>query len=110
MEDLTEMATDKKVEDARCISKEDILEALDGLPEESRHCALLASNTLRAAVADYLKMAKEPWKKFYQPASHREDAAKRGHQGPVVRKRFTVKSRLRSVTVDLAVAGVNLRY
>ncbi|MBW1810540.1 MAG: iron-sulfur cluster assembly scaffold protein [Deltaproteobacteria bacterium] len=66
-----EMATDKKVEDARCISKEDILEALDGLPEESRHCALLASNTLRAAVADYLKMAKEPWKKFYQPASHR---------------------------------------
>ena len=64
-----EMATGKKVEDARRISKEDILEALEDLPEESRHCALLASNTLRAAVSDYLKMAKEPWKKFYRPAS-----------------------------------------
>lgn len=64
-----ELATGKDVHDARRISKEDILTALDGLPKESRHCALLASNTLRAAVADYLKMAKEPWKRLYRPSS-----------------------------------------
>jgi nitrogen fixation NifU-like protein len=64
-----EMATNKKVEDARCISQEDILEALEDLPKESRHCALLAANTLRAAVRDYAKMAREPWRKLYNPAS-----------------------------------------
>jgi len=30
-----------------------ILEALDNLPEESVHCALLASNTLQDAIKDY---------------------------------------------------------
>ncbi len=61
-----ELATGKDVHDARKISKADILEALEGLPMESEHCALLASNTLRAAVSDYLKMAREPWKKLYR--------------------------------------------
>jgi nitrogen fixation NifU-like protein len=66
-----ELATGRDVQDARQISKEDILEALEGLPKESEHCALLASNTLRAAVSDYFKMAKEPWKKLYRPASQK---------------------------------------
>jgi nitrogen fixation NifU-like protein len=64
-----ELATGKKVQDARRISKEQILEALEGLPKESQHCALLASNTLKAAVSDYLKIAKESWKKLYRPTS-----------------------------------------
>jgi nitrogen fixation NifU-like protein len=62
-----ELARGEDIHDARRISKEDILKALDGLPKESRHCALLASNTLRAAVADYLKTAKESWKRLYRP-------------------------------------------
>jgi Mrp family chromosome partitioning ATPase len=41
------------IEDAARISQEDVLEAVGGLPEESRHCALLAANTIGAAVADY---------------------------------------------------------
>ena len=45
-----ELAVDKSVSAARAISQEDILEALDGLPEESHHCALLAANALRAAI------------------------------------------------------------
>jgi len=64
-----EMATGMGVHEARRISKEDILEALGGLPKESEHCALLASNTLKAALSDYLKISKEPWKKLYRSSS-----------------------------------------
>jgi len=46
-------------------SQEDVLSALGGLPEESQHCALLAANTLQAAVRDYLVILKEPWKRLY---------------------------------------------
>ncbi|MEN8148904.1 MAG: iron-sulfur cluster assembly scaffold protein [Planctomycetota bacterium] len=38
---------------ARTVSDDAILDALGGLPEESEHCALLASNTLHAAVEDH---------------------------------------------------------
>ena len=41
------------VEAAASISQKDVLEALEGLPEEVQHCALLASNTLEAACEDY---------------------------------------------------------
>jgi hypothetical protein len=40
-------------EEAAEISQQMILEALDGLPEESVHCALLASNTLKEAIKNY---------------------------------------------------------
>jgi len=32
-----------------------VLDALGGLPEEGEHCALLAANTLKTAIDDYLK-------------------------------------------------------
>jgi nitrogen fixation NifU-like protein len=47
----TELAKGKKIEM--------ILDALEGLPEESIHCALLASNTLKEAVKDYLNSKKK---------------------------------------------------
>ena len=50
----TILAKGANIEDARNVSQQDILDALDGLPEENRHCALLASNTLKAAIEDYL--------------------------------------------------------
>jgi Mrp family chromosome partitioning ATPase len=49
----TEMATGRPLRDAGLIEQADILKALGGLPKDSEHCALLASNTLRAAVRDY---------------------------------------------------------
>jgi nitrogen fixation NifU-like protein len=49
----TELALRKKVEEAAEISQQMILDALDGLPEESVHCALLASNTLKEAIKNY---------------------------------------------------------
>jgi nitrogen fixation NifU-like protein len=50
----TELAQRKKIEEAAEISQQMILEALKGLPEESVHCALLASNTLKGAIRNYL--------------------------------------------------------
>ena len=51
----TELAIGKRTEKALSISQDDILKALGGLPEESVHCALLASNTLKAAIKNYRK-------------------------------------------------------
>jgi nitrogen fixation NifU-like protein len=63
---VTELAKGKSVAQALPISQQDILGALGGLPEESQHCALLAANTLREAITDYLAFKNEPWKKAYK--------------------------------------------
>ena len=47
-------------------TQEVILKELGGLPEESIHCALLASNTLKTALTDYLTSKNEPWKRLYK--------------------------------------------
>lgn len=62
----TEMAKGKTLLEARKISQQDVLDALGGLPEDSAHCALLAANTLKEAIKDYLDAKKEPWKKPYR--------------------------------------------
>jgi len=51
----TELAIGKRTDEVLEISQDDILEALGGLPEESVHCALLASNTLQTAIKNYRK-------------------------------------------------------
>ena len=63
---VTEMAKCKSVGEAQRISQQNVLIALGGLPEESEHCALLAANTLKEAIRDYLAMKKEPWKRAYR--------------------------------------------
>lgn len=63
---VTELTRGKSIGEARRISQRDVLSALGGLPEESEHCALLAVNTLKAAIRDYLVMNKEPWKRAYR--------------------------------------------
>jgi Mrp family chromosome partitioning ATPase len=50
----TELATGRAVREAGQIEQADILRALGGLPKDSEHCALLASNTLKATIRDYL--------------------------------------------------------
>jgi len=49
----TELAQGIKLEEAAEISQQMILEGLGGLPEESVHCALLASNTLKEPIRNY---------------------------------------------------------
>ena len=62
----TELAKGKSVGEVWKIRPQDVLNALGGLPKESEHCALLAANTLKEALKDYLAMKKEPWKKAYR--------------------------------------------
>ena len=63
---VTEMASGKNITEAIKITRQDILNELGGLPEESEHCALLASNTLKKALLDYMELQREPWKKAYR--------------------------------------------
>jgi len=62
----TEMLRGRTVAQAMAISQDEILNALGGLPEENRHCALLAANTVKEAVKDFLATRNEPWKKVYK--------------------------------------------
>jgi nitrogen fixation NifU-like protein len=63
---VTEMAKRMDISEAQRISQYDVLAALGGLPKESEHCALLAADTLKEAIKDYLAFKKEPWKKAYR--------------------------------------------
>ena len=63
---LTELVKGKSVPQALGISQQYVLDALGGLPEGNRHCALLAVNTLKEAIKDYLTFKREPWKRAYR--------------------------------------------
>ena len=63
---VTELAKEKSLVEARKITQDDVLDALGGLPEDSLHCALLAANTLKEAIRDYLAFKNEPWKRAYR--------------------------------------------
>lgn len=47
---VTIMAKGKTLEQAARIDQQSVLDELGGLPEDDRHCALLAANTLREAI------------------------------------------------------------
>ncbi len=63
---LTELVRGKSIPQALGISQQYVLDALGGLPEGNRHCALLAVNTLKEAIKDYLIFKREPWKRAYR--------------------------------------------
>lgn len=63
---LTEMARGKSPLEALRITPEDVIAALDGLPPENQHCAVLAVNSLREAIKNYLALQREPWRKLYR--------------------------------------------
>jgi NifU homolog involved in Fe-S cluster formation len=62
----TELAKGKTVQEALQISPEDIVAAVEGLPPEHRHCADLASATLKDALLHYLENKQAPWKLNYR--------------------------------------------
>lgn len=63
----TELAVGKSFIHALAkVSADEILKQLGGLPEGNVHCAQLASESLRHALADYLHHQKSPWKKQYR--------------------------------------------
>jgi nitrogen fixation NifU-like protein len=63
----TELAAGKSfVEALGAVNAAEILRILGGLPEESVHCAQLAAETLRRALADYMHLKSAPWKKNFR--------------------------------------------
>jgi nitrogen fixation NifU-like protein len=52
---VTEMAKEKTIDEALKISRQDVADALDGLPPIKMHCSNLASDGLKAAILDYMK-------------------------------------------------------
>jgi len=51
---VTDMARGKEIKEASKIRQIHVLEALGGLPESDIHCSVLAADTLRAAIKNYL--------------------------------------------------------
>lgn len=51
---VAQMAEGRTLEEAMDLQGADVVEALDGLPEEDLHCAFLAAETLREALHRYL--------------------------------------------------------
>lgn len=47
------MVMGKSLEDAAALTKQEVVDALDGLPEEKIACSTLAPDAIRAAIADY---------------------------------------------------------
>lgn len=63
---VTELIKGKSIPEAQKVTRQVILNALGGLPEESLHCALLTADTLKEAIKDYFALKREPWKKAYR--------------------------------------------
>lgn len=64
---VTEIAREKSFTEALAkVSGEAIVEKLGGLPEGNLHCADLAAQALRYALADLLHQQKATWKKQYR--------------------------------------------
>jgi nitrogen fixation NifU-like protein len=56
---ITEMAKGKSLNDAMKIRREDVADALGGLPEAKMHCSNLASDGLHDAIKKYLDKNKK---------------------------------------------------
>ena len=52
---MTELAMGKTIKEALDLTRDNVAEALDGLPPAKMHCSNLATDGLRAAIEDYLK-------------------------------------------------------
>jgi len=55
---VTQMAKGRTIEEARRITKEEVAEALGGLPPGKMDCSNFAPDTLRMAIEDYQKRHK----------------------------------------------------
>ena len=50
---ITQMVKGRRVAEVEALIKDDLIDALDGLPKEHIHCAALAVGTLRKALKNY---------------------------------------------------------
>lgn len=60
---MTVLAKGKTIEKAIQLSDDDVIEAFGGIPEYKKHCSLLGTNALHAAIRDYQQKQKSSKKK-----------------------------------------------
>jgi NifU-like protein involved in Fe-S cluster formation len=77
---ITELAKGKSIEEAVRISRNDVADALEGLPPIKMHCSNLAADALKAAIYNYLskRMTREEIEAKYglvPPEGHDEERA-----------------------------------
>ena len=65
---VAHMAKGKSIAKIKTLTPQDILDALGGLPEESRHCATLAVETLKEALEDMARREKVGGKRQSSPS------------------------------------------
>ncbi|NLH48989.1 MAG: iron-sulfur cluster assembly scaffold protein [Myxococcales bacterium] len=53
---VTELAKGRTLAEAACLTDEEVIHALDGLPEAKQHCSLLGIQALRLAIIDTMVM------------------------------------------------------
>lgn len=51
----TELAKGRSIREALKMTEQDVIDALEGLPEEKQHCSNMGVAALKAAVRDYLQ-------------------------------------------------------
>lgn len=63
---VAEMAEGRSVNDAWGIDAGQVIAFLETLPEHEAHCAVMARDALRAALANFNTIRRQPWKKIYR--------------------------------------------
>jgi nitrogen fixation NifU-like protein len=57
---ITDLAKGKTIKEAMKITKDSVVESLEGLPKIKYHCSVLAADALAEAIYDYLSKNKRP--------------------------------------------------
>ncbi len=52
---MTDLAIGKSIDEAMALTRDNVAQALDGLPPAKLHCSNLAADGLKAAIEDYKK-------------------------------------------------------
>ena len=75
---ITELAKGKTLEEAEKITKQDVADALGGLPPIKMHCSVLSTDALKEAIAEYRSKGKKkvPKKKAAKKAAPKKKAKK----------------------------------
>jgi len=58
----TVLAKDKTIGEALKITEQDVIDALDGLPEAKQHCSNLGVSALKAAIENYRANERHKWR------------------------------------------------
>ena len=72
---VTEMVVGKTLEEAVTVGRDDVAEALGGLPAKKLHCSNLGTDALKAAVNDYWRRTGHPEKIVSLEDEHLEQGA-----------------------------------